>query len=258
MASTALHRVLRIAVAAAVFGTAPARADILVGVAAPLTGAYEWGGEEAEHGVELAAAELNAAGGLLGQRVALSVADDFCDPEQAVAAARKLVADKVVVVIGHQCSGAAIPASEVYEATRIPFVAGSASNPLLTDRGLRFTFRATFRDDTQGALAAEHMVRDLGARRIAVVHDTRTYGQGLADAVRQRLGALGVPEVMLATVEPGQAEFGDLIEGLRRAAVDALYYGGYPREAGLLRRQLSAAGLTFIFMAGGGIGREEF
>ena len=76
--------------------------------------------------------------------------------------------------------------------------------------------------------------------------------------MRQRLGALGVPEVMLATVEPGQAEFGDLIDGLRRAAVDTLYYGGYPREAGLLRRQLSAAGLTFTFMAGGGIGREEF
>ena len=165
---------LRITLAAAVLGTAPARADILVGVAAPLTGPYEWGGEEAEHGVELTAAELNAAGGLLGQRVALSLADDYCDPEQAVAAARKLVADKVVAVIGHQCSGAAIPASEVYEAARIPFVTGSATNPLLTDRGLRFTFRATFRDDTQGVLAAEHMVRDLGARRIAVVHDTRT------------------------------------------------------------------------------------
>src|SRR3954469_9203548 len=77
MASTALHRVLRIAVAAAVLGTAPAQADILVGVAAPLTGPYEWGGEEAEHGVELAAAELNAAGGPLGRRVRLSLAYKF-------------------------------------------------------------------------------------------------------------------------------------------------------------------------------------
>src|SRR3954452_3143382 len=92
MASTALRRVLRITFAVAVLGTArsPARADLLVGVAAPLTGPYEWSGEQTQHGVELAAEELNAAGGLLGQRVALAFADDYCDPEQAVAAARKL------------------------------------------------------------------------------------------------------------------------------------------------------------------------
>src|SRR5690349_9220881 len=117
----------------------PARADILVGVAAPLTGQYEWTGELTQHGVELAAEELNAAGGLLGQRVTLALADDYCDPGQAVAAARKLVADKVVAVIGHQCSGAAIAASEIYEAAHIPFVTGNATNPRLTERGLRFT-----------------------------------------------------------------------------------------------------------------------
>src|SRR4051794_41823158 len=120
MASTALHRVLRIAVATAVLGTAPAQADILVGVAAPLTGPYEWGGEEAEHGVELAAAELNAAGGLLGQRVALSLADDYCDPEQAVAAARKLVAGKAGAGVGPPWSGAAGPAAGGYEAAPLP------------------------------------------------------------------------------------------------------------------------------------------
>src|SRR3954471_1472839 len=193
MASTALHRVLRIAVAAAVLGTAPARADILVGVAAPLTGPYEWSGEQTQHAVELAAEELNAAGGLLGQRVTLTFADDYCAPDQAVAAARKLVAEKVVVAMGHNCSGAAIPASEVYEAAHIPFVTGHPTNPRLTERGLHFTFRIVYRDDAQGAVAAEYMVRRLGALRIAIVHDTRTYGQDLADVVRQRLAALGVP-----------------------------------------------------------------
>src|SRR3954454_8377761 len=129
-----------VAVLAAI-AAAPARADILVGVAAPLTGPYEWSGEQTQHAVELAAEELNAAGGLLGQRVTLTFADDYCAPDQAVAAARKLVADKVVVAMGHNCSGAAIPAAGVYEAAHVPFVTGHPSNPLLTDRGLRFTFR---------------------------------------------------------------------------------------------------------------------
>src|SRR4051794_17569707 len=70
MASTALHRVLRIAVAAAVLGTAPAEADILVGVAAPLTGPYEWGGAEAELGVELLWSRAVVAGTTDGKAVA--------------------------------------------------------------------------------------------------------------------------------------------------------------------------------------------
>src|SRR5262245_16325369 len=110
-----------------------ARADILVGVGAPLTGPSAWSGEQIQHGVEFATAELNAAGGLLGQRVALTFADDYCDPEQAVVAARKLVAQRIVAVLADSCSGAAIPASEVYEEAQIPFVA-LPTNPRLTER----------------------------------------------------------------------------------------------------------------------------
>ena len=64
-------------------------------------------------------ADLNAAGGVLGQQVELITVDDFCDPEQAVALARKLVSDGVVFVAGHFCSGASIPASEIYEEAEI-------------------------------------------------------------------------------------------------------------------------------------------
>ena len=87
-------------------------AEILAGLAAPLTGQWASGGEQAQYGAELAMTELNAEGGLLGQSVALDLADDYCEAEQAVAAARKLGADKITVAIGHGCSGAAIPASE--------------------------------------------------------------------------------------------------------------------------------------------------
>ncbi len=114
------------------------------------------------------------------------------------------------------------------------------------------------RDDAQGTVAAEHMVRRLGARRIAIVHDTLTYGQGLADAVGQGLRTLGVPEVVLESVQPEQVEFGDLIGRLRQAAVEVIYYCGLAREAGLLHRQMSEAGVTPVFMAGGGIDHEEY
>ena len=80
-----------------------------------MTGVYAWAGERYQRGAELAVADLNAKGGVLGQSVELIVGDDFCDADQAVALARKLVSDGVVFVAGHWCSHASIPASKVYE-----------------------------------------------------------------------------------------------------------------------------------------------
>ena len=189
-------------------------AEILVGYADPLTGEMELAGEQMQNGVELAVAELNAAGGLLGQEVVLGLADDYCDAEQGLAAARKLVADGVAVVIGHLCSGTAIPVSLFYEAARIPLIT-LAANPLLTDRGLRLTFRSSPPDDANAKFTAQHMVRQLAAKRIAIVHDMRVYGKGLAELTRQSLEELGTPPVLFEAVQPGQLVFADLISGCR-------------------------------------------
>jgi branched-chain amino acid transport system substrate-binding protein len=94
----------------------PARAEILIGVAGPMTGKDAWFGAQMERGAGMAVADLNAAGGVLGQQIRLITVDDFCDPEQAVAAARKLVSDGVIFVVGHYCSHSSIPASEIYDA----------------------------------------------------------------------------------------------------------------------------------------------
>ena len=82
----------------------PARADVLIGNASPLTGPLSWVGAHYLVGTELAVDDLNAKGGVLGEQVRLISVDDACDPEQAVVAARKLVADDVVFVVGHICS----------------------------------------------------------------------------------------------------------------------------------------------------------
>ena len=106
-------------VLAAAFCARMAGAEVLIGVAGPMTGKDAWFGEQMERGAAQAVADLNAKGGVLGQQVRLVTADDFCDPEQAVAAARKLVSDGVIFVAGHYCSGASIPASEIYEAAGV-------------------------------------------------------------------------------------------------------------------------------------------
>ena len=99
---------LAIVMLAAALG-GPARADILIGMAGPITGKNAWYGEQMDRGAALAVADINAAGGVLGKQVELITADDFCDPEQAVAAAKKLVSDGVIFVVGHFCSGVLDP-----------------------------------------------------------------------------------------------------------------------------------------------------
>jgi branched-chain amino acid transport system substrate-binding protein len=106
-----------------------AAADVLIGVAGPMTGKDAWFGEQLERGAAQAVADLNAAGGVLGDQVQLVTADDFCDPEQAVAAANKLVTERVIFVVGHYCSGASIPALGIYEAAGVLQISPASTTP---------------------------------------------------------------------------------------------------------------------------------
>jgi branched-chain amino acid transport system substrate-binding protein len=172
------------ALATALLATIPissAHAEIRIGIAAPLTGAMAWSGEQTRAGAHMALEDLNATGGVLGQSLEAVLVDDFCDPDQAMAAAQKLVAEGVPLVVGHQCSGAAIPASTLYEEEGIILISPAATNPRLTDRGLRYTFRTSGRDDLQGKMVADYIAKEWPTASIAVVHDGQAYGQGVAE-----------------------------------------------------------------------------
>jgi branched-chain amino acid transport system substrate-binding protein len=243
----------------AALGTAPfAQAEIRIGVAAPLTGAMAWAGEQARAGAYMALDDLNERGGVLGEPLAGVLVDDFCDPDQAVAAANKLVADGVPVVVGHQCSGAAIPASAIYEETGVVLISPAATNPRLTDRGLRYTFRTCGRDDLQGILVGDHIARAWPGAQIAIVHDGQAYGQGIAEVTRRRLEELGMEPAFFEDVQPGQTDFSDLLAMFEAHGIDVAFYGGYPAEAGLIVRQAKGRLPDLDFVVPEGVGSEDF
>jgi branched-chain amino acid transport system substrate-binding protein len=236
----------------------PAGAEVLIGVAAPLTGAMAWGGAETQQGAELAVADLNAKGGVLGERIEIVTADDYCSGDQAIAAATKLIAAGVVVVIGHECSGAAIPASRVYDKAAILFISPAATNPKLTEQGLRYVFRMAGRDDLQGRLAADLLTERFGNRRIAILHDGAPYGKGLAEETKLRLNERGITETMFEVIEPGKRDYWDTVQKMRTSGVEVLYYGGYPAEAALIVRQAKESGYSLQLVGGDGLGPEDF
>jgi branched-chain amino acid transport system substrate-binding protein len=235
-----LHLVIA-AFGAAVGIASPVHAEILIGMPSPMTGGMAWFGEQMQEGIGMKVAELNEFGGVLGQQVELLPVDDYCDPEQAIAAAHKLAAAHVIAVIGHLCSGAAIPASKIYEQAGILLISG-ATNPKLTDQGFRTVFRITGRDTLQGAMAADQLAENWRPQNIAIVHDGQGYGLGVAEAPRQRLHERGVSEVVFGAIEPGKTDYFDLIDQLRAKGADALFFGGYYAEAGLIIRQARSRG----------------
>jgi branched-chain amino acid transport system substrate-binding protein len=242
----------------AIFAASNARAEIKIGVATPLTGHYAWSGEQTRAGADQAVQDLNDRGGVLGEPLAVVLVDDYCDPDQAIAAANKLVADGVPLVVGHQCSGAAIPASSIYEEAGIIFISPAATNPTVTDQGLRYTFRTCGRDDLQGTMVGDYLAKEWSGADIAIVHDGQAYGQGIAEEARRRLDELGLETALFEQVQPGQIEFFDLVGAFEARGIDVVFYGGYQAETGLIVRQAKARMPKLAFVVPDGVASEDF
>lgn len=246
--------------AATRIGAPPAPAEISIGVAGPITGAYASLGEQMLRGAEMAVAEINARGGVLGQQLKLKVGDDACDPKQAVPVANRMASDGVVFVAGHFCSSSSIPASDVYAEEGILQISPGSTNPTLTDRGPKYSnvFRVCGRDDQQGQVAGEYLAANFQGKKIAFLHDKTAYGKGLADETLATFKRLGGEPVMYEAYTAGEKDYSALVSKLKEAAVDVVYLGGYHTEAGLIIRQAREQGFSMLMLSGDALITQEF
>jgi branched-chain amino acid transport system substrate-binding protein len=133
-----------------------------------------------------------------------------------------------------------------------------ATNPKLTEQGLRNVFRVVGRDDLQGRIAGDLLAERWGDKGIAVLHDGQAYGKGLAEETKKRLNERGIAEAMFEAIEPGKADYWDIVQKMQAMGVEVLYFGGYPHEGGLLIRQAREHGYELQLVAGDGISNEDF
>ncbi|HEF4761856.1 ABC transporter substrate-binding protein [Pseudomonas baetica] len=249
---------LALAVATALGVSAFAQADIKIGVAGPMTGANAAFGEQYMKGAQAAADAVNAAGGVNGEKIVLVKGDDACEPKQAVTVAKDLTNQKVAGVVGHFCSSNTIPASEIYDEAGIIAITPGSTNPQVTERGLSAMFRMCGRDDQQGIVAGDYIVDVLKGKKVVVLHDKDTYGQGLADATKAQLEKRGVKPVLYEGLTRGEKDFSAVVTKIRAAGADVVYFGGLHPEAGPLVKQLRTEGLNDVkFMSDDGIVTDE-
>jgi branched-chain amino acid transport system substrate-binding protein len=236
----------------------PAAAEIKVGFAAPLSGPLAAVGDQLRQGTSQAIADINAKGGVLGEKLVLVAEDDGGLPTQAVAVANKLVIQNVSVVIGHLQSGTTIPAAKVYGDEGIITITPTATSPEVTEQAGGLIFRTCGRDDQQGPVAAAYIAKHFKDKRVVLLHDQATYGKGQADATKAALNALGVQEVLYTSLTSGERDYTALVTRVKAAQADVVYYGGYYSDAAQLVRQMRAAGVAAAFVSGDTLASDDY
>lgn len=240
--------------------TGAARADLPIAVAGPMTGDYAVFGAQMQRGAEQAVEDINAAGGVLGEQLVLSVGDDACDARQAVSVANQFASDGIIFVAGHYCSGSSIPASQVYAEEQIIQISPASTNPAFTeDRPGPGVFRVCGRDDQQGQVAGAYLAENFADANIAIIHDRTAYGMGLAEQTKKYMNEAGKEETMFEAFTPGEQDYTALVTRMKNEGIDVVYVGGYHTEAGLIRRQMSQAGMTdAVLISGDALLSEEY
>ena len=199
-------------------------------------------GQGFQNAVQLLVDQTNAAGGINGQKIELFVEDDKGDPKESALVADRLISKKVIAVIGGYNSTATEPASAIYNKAGILHITPSATATRLTEHGYTQFFRVCFLDDRQGLFAANFMIKDMGYKNIAILHDNSTYAQGLAEATKTYLEALGVTPVFYDAINPNDTDFSPTLTKLKELNPEVIYFTGYYAQGGLLLKQAKGAG----------------
>ena len=239
---------------------APQTITVTFGHAGPLTGSIAHQGKDDENGVALALEQANARKLRIGGKTVtfrMLSEDDQGDPKIGTTVAQKLVDAKVVAVIGHLNSGVTIPASEIYNKAGIPVISGSATNPALTERGMKGVFRTVGRDDQQGPAIAGYIANELKGRRVAIVDDKTAYGEGLATEVEKSLRAAKVTIVGRERTTDKETDFKAILTRMKQKNPDVVFHGGMDATGGLMLKQARELGLKAAFAFGDGACTEE-
>jgi branched-chain amino acid transport system substrate-binding protein len=216
-----------------------------------LTGDYNYLVIHAFQAAELAFAELNADPDFPAE-VTIEQGDTQGDPEQAPPVVEAVVGDPdSVAVIGPAFSGESEASNDDYNSAGIPAVTPEATNPGLADPGHEYWFRTIANDDDQGTPAGQYIVGNLGASNVYVLHDQSTYGQGLAEVVAETVETEGAKVAAVEGIEPTE-DYSAVVSDIEASGADAIFYGGYDAQTGLIVQQAREAGVDAPIVSGDG------
>lgn len=221
------------------------------GMLAPFSGSESAFGDYMKNGAELAAAEINDAGGVNGQQIEILTEDDACDATASVAAANKLVAQGIVASVGGYCSGATLPVLPIFLNAKIPMVIPAANSNQLPAAGQPNVFLINGTGDQQADAAVAFATKS-EAKAIFVIDDASDYSVDLGKAFVSKAEAAGLTVAGTATLTKGEKDYSAEATKILSAKADFVYFTGYYQEGALLNRQAKELGYEGILLVGDG------
>ncbi len=250
-----LTGLLAAAAALAAAGCAPGgnSKEIVVGEYGSLTGNTATFGQSTKNGSEMAFAEINQAGGLLGKQVKLIVEDDQSKPEEAATAVTKLInQNSVQAVLGEVASSRSLAAAPICQGAKIPMITPSSTNPKVTQVG-DYIFRVCFTDIQQGEADAKFAAKSLKLKKAAILYDVRNdYSVGLRLVFMQKFKEYGGEIVAEQSYSEGDSDFRAQLTQLKSVNPEIIYVPGYYTEVGTIARQARDLGITVPLSGGDG------
>jgi branched-chain amino acid transport system substrate-binding protein len=242
--------------------------SVKVGVVAPLTGPLSELGLGIRNSVDLAVRQANEKKTVPGYTLVLAAEDDTGDPATGANAANKLASDpEVAGVVGALNSSVSQSVAPVLQRANIVEISpANTGNPLTRGEDWKDNpkrvwpnyFRTAVRDEFQAAFAADYASKQAGLKSAVVIHDKKTYGQGLATSFSERFKQNGGQVLSTQTVNETDRDFGAVVTKVIGAKPDFVYYGGEYPAAGPLAGQLKERGFQGPLFGGDGIYASDF
>ncbi len=219
--------------------------SIKIGSIGPLAGPVAVYGVECKNGIDLAVAEINAAGGVNGQLLEIIAEDDEGNPEKSVSAYKKLVTkDGVKFIIGSLTSGCTQAITQSAQAQKVVQIAPAATAPAITDAG-NYIFRACFIDPFQGTVGGKFSAENLNAKTAAILYDIgNDYSVGLKENFVKEFERLGGKVLATESYNTGDKDFNAQITKIKNVTPDVIYLPDYYGTVALIAKQLRAQGIS--------------
>lgn len=205
-------------------------------------------GQNMVGGIELALKEYNDKNA--DCQINLKQFDSQGSPDTAPGLATQIVNDDTIFgLVGPGFSGESLATGKTFFEAGLPSISPSATNVTITDQGWTTWHRVIGNDDAQGTADAGYLTDTAGATKVYVVDDGQDYSKGLATKVADTLGDAVVDTDQITV---GQTDMSAVVTSVKSSGADAVFYGGYYTEAGLLVKALRQGGFTGTFMSGDG------
>ncbi|UWL61827.1 ABC transporter substrate-binding protein [Brucella pseudintermedia] len=241
------------------FGGAAAAADLTIGASAPMTGPRALLGKYFKQGVDMAVEEINADGGVLGQKLAVTFEDDQADnPNAALNAMSKLMeVGKVPVVLGPHFSVAQLATMKNYCNGSLVSITGASGVPV-TEQNCNYVVRIRGSDTLQAEALVTYALEHMKASKIGIISIHDDFGKGGAERVVAALKEKGITPVANESHNAGDTDFSAQLSRLRDAGAEVVIMWTHDNESALIVRQARQFGLPFKFAGSTSLSQPAF